>query len=442
MLRITASGTPSELGLAHGRAAARQIRNSLSFYRSYFAQKASLDWDDACVAAMRFLPYLEATVPHLVDEMRAVAAGASDGASGGAEEGEGEKGEEGGRVRFEDILAMNCRTEISMGLMNDGCTSFSFHSPRGGSSASESGNAGGADDEASGGTAILAQNWDWDPRQIPSLICLTLRPSSGPVREITQITEAGIVGKIGFNSARVGVCLNAIRARGVDYGKLPIHLALRVALECVSAASALEVLEKRGVASAGHILISDGGEAVSTEWSCKGLRVLRAGEGHWAEAEYAKLNGKGGVNGEVNGVANGVNGQSDARDARDAANGKEVKFLAHTNHWLVPPHPGTEIPKVWLSDSEDRVVRATSLLQASKSQISKTGAGFGIKQAQRILADEEGYPFGINRAVDGAAKEGDGLATLFSIVMDLKRGVAEVKIGRPTEGGEALVLKV
>jgi isopenicillin-N N-acyltransferase-like protein len=40
-----------------------------------------------------------------------------------------------------------------------------------------------------------------------------------------MVTEADVIGKIGINSAGVGVCLNAIRACGVDRTKLPIDLA-------------------------------------------------------------------------------------------------------------------------------------------------------------------------------------------------------------------------
>lgn len=45
----------------------------------------------------------------------------------------------GAGVPFEDILVMNCRTEISMGLMNDGCTALYWKNNH---------------------ASILAQNWD------------------------------------------------------------------------------------------------------------------------------------------------------------------------------------------------------------------------------------------------------------------------------------------
>jgi hypothetical protein len=46
---------------------------------------------------------------------------------------------DGAGVQFEDILAMNVRSEISMGMMNDGCTALYW--------SSES-------------ASLLAQNWD------------------------------------------------------------------------------------------------------------------------------------------------------------------------------------------------------------------------------------------------------------------------------------------
>ena len=72
-----------------------------------------------------------------------------------------------------------------------------------------------------------------------------------------MITEAGILGKIGLNSSGVGVTLNAIKARGVDFCKLPCHLALRTVLNSHSRISAVEKLASIGVASACHITVGD-----------------------------------------------------------------------------------------------------------------------------------------------------------------------------------------
>lgn len=187
----------------------------------------------------------------------------------------------------------------------------------------------------------------------------------------------------------MGVCLNAIRARGVDFFKLPIHLALRAALNSTSAAQALSILQKAGVASASHILIADVNGGTSTEWSAVGLRILPAKDG----------------------------------------------ILAHANHWLVPQPEGAAKAAV-PDDSPERMKRMTEMLEGEKR--SGKGDILSVETAERFLNDEHGYPCSINRAAWG----GKGLVTLFSIVIDLRRNEASVRLGRPTEGGEKLKLEI
>lgn len=86
-----------------------------------------------------------------------------------------------------------------------------------------------------------------------NLINLNISQEGKPA--ISMITEAGIIGKIGLNSRGVGVCLNAIRAQGVDFQKLPCHLALRTCLESTSTEEAVVAIKKAGVASSSHLLV-------------------------------------------------------------------------------------------------------------------------------------------------------------------------------------------
>lgn len=80
--------------------------------------------------------------------------------------------------------------------------------------------------------------------------------------------QAGIVGKIGFNSASVGVCLNAIRAHPTDASKLPIHVTLRLCLESTSTQNAIDRINSLGgVASSQHILIADRSGPLAMELS-------------------------------------------------------------------------------------------------------------------------------------------------------------------------------
>ncbi len=236
--------------------------------------------------------------------------------------------------------------------------------------------------------------WQWEVRQQANLIALHL-VQAGPGRPtINMVTEAGIVGKIGLNSAGVGVCLNAIRARGVHWGRLPTHIALRTALECTSYAEAAATLERVGVATSCHILVADRTGAVGLEFSHADLQKLPL----------------------------------------DAASGR----LVHSNHFLVPHRTpdgaGEPIREtVFLDDSPLRVARIEELLVRAQAR----GLGPTLETVAKQLEDEDNFPTAINRAV----KPGSQVATLFSIVMDLVAVKATVRLGRPTESTESFVLQ-
>jgi len=84
---------------------------------------------------------------------------------------------------------------------------------------------------------------------------------------IVQITEAGIIGKIGFNSKGVGTLFNAIRLRGVDSTRMPAHFGLRMALESTSVEDAVRKLESFGMASSAHILLADTTTSLGLEFT-------------------------------------------------------------------------------------------------------------------------------------------------------------------------------
>ncbi|KAH1334210.1 hypothetical protein KXX14_000349, partial [Aspergillus fumigatus] len=91
---------------------------------------------------------------------------------------------------------------------------------------------------------ILAQNWDWAPAAGKNIAIMSVEQPGKP--KVFMVTEAGIVGKIGFNSAGVGVCLNAIWAKPCISSKIPIYVALRLCLESPSAQMAVERVSELG----------------------------------------------------------------------------------------------------------------------------------------------------------------------------------------------------
>ena len=249
------------------------------------------------------------------------------------------------------------RTEINYGMFSDGCTALSW----------KNGNA-----------SFLAQNWDWEEEQKENLVHIRIQQVSKP--SIDMVTEAGIIGKIGMNSGGVGVCLNAIRAKGVEFGKLPCHLALRKCLDSRSKDEAAAVLQKAGVASACHILVADTMGGVGLECSHLQITELPMSEGG---------------------------------------------TVTHTNHF-VANHPGVQ-EKLQFKDTFARLERINHLIHTVSPSAETVSS---------LLRDEDGFPTAICRQ----RTDDSTVATLFSIVMDLGQLRAIVKIGRPIEDGELIHL--
>jgi isopenicillin-N N-acyltransferase like protein len=207
-----------------------------------------------------------------------------------------------------------------------------------------------------------------------NLIVLTINQAEKPT--IKMVTEAGLIGKIGLNSAGVGVCLNAIKMKGMDASKLPCHLGLRMVLDSTSMDEAVASLEKYGIASACHMLIGDPTGGIGLEWSA-------------GDVQKCLMN--------------------------------DVKQVFHSNHYLLE-HPGTGQDTNWLKDSTFRVKRIEELAKG-------IGTDPTTKNVFELFKDEQNWPTAICRS----QKTPSTSASLFNIVMDLQAKKADVTLGRPTE---------
>ncbi|KAM0389154.1 hypothetical protein ACHAQC_009032 [Fusarium culmorum] len=343
-----------EIGHQHGAAAKEKVNGSISFYEDLFQEACSMNWEAVRQEAQKYIEPLRNISPSHIEEIQGLADGAG--------------------VDLLDIIALNVRTEITFSLytddpttpiQTDGCTGVAYRQPD--------------------GQMLLAQNWDWQPKQAPNLLICHISQPGTDMPNISMVTEAGVIGKIGINSAGVGTVLNAIRARGVDNTKLPIHLALRTALESRSAREAANKLYKMGTAGSGHILVSDPREALGLECTSIGIK-------------------------EISLDNNGA--------------------LVHTNHLLLE-HPGVDEPG-WLPDSKVRFARMSELVQDKIAS-----ANINHNSLFELFKDEQGYPASINRDVTAHR---DGTTTLFNINMDLAKRKALVSMGRPTSWTERLVL--
>ncbi|KAK7715954.1 hypothetical protein SLS57_006705 [Botryosphaeria dothidea] len=326
-----------QIGHTHGTKARSQIEGSIAFYAGLFKETAKLDWPRVRTTALEFEPVIRRKWPAYLEEMRGIAEGAG--------------------VELADVLALNVRTEIAFGLFTDGCTMLAWHSKQ------------------PGGSAFIAQNWDWRAEQRANLIALSIDQPNLP--SIRMVTEGGIIGKIGFNSAGVGCTLNAIRAIGMDPTRMPCHLALRTVLESASKDAAVATLDKHGVASSCTISIADAASgSVSLELSAVDVQKIFP---------------------------------------------DEAGRIYHSNHYLVD-HPGVK-DTVYLPDSIPRVKRIRELAEGLGKQDASVSELLGV------FKDEQNFPRSINRK----QVESNSSETLFNIICDLKAKKAYVTEGRPTE---------
>ncbi|KAJ5862707.1 hypothetical protein N7455_006775 [Penicillium solitum] len=325
----------------------------ISIYDFMFQNTSKLAWKDVREVATEFQPTLQNLTPHLFTEMEGIAEGAG--------------------LDVLDIIALNCRSEIALGRFSDGCTTLSW--------------------KKSETTRVLSQNWDWTKTVKKNLAMVSIEQVGKPT--IYMITEAGIVGKIGFNTNGVGTCLNAIRAKPMISSKVPIHVALRLCLESTSVDNAIKTLESLGgVASAQHILCADSTKAL-------GLELSPVGDKHIPED------------------ASGI--------------------IRHTNHFLENRYVN-EPP--WLSGSPIRLQRLGELTQ----ELIQCGVqGDAITPAllrERIFSDTYNKPQAICCEEDPSRHISSRSSSLFNIVMNLdpKNLRAEVVFGRVGSGEEGPVL--
>ena len=129
------------------------------------------------------------------------------------------------------IYALNARSEIMNKFANE-CTASYFKNSR-----------------------LLGQNWDWAKELEDLAVILRIKQPNKP--DILQMTEPGIIGKIGFNSEGLGVCLNFLHIDGYDPKGVPTHILLRAVLDCNTIDEAHQVVKDHATGRTSNFLIGD-----------------------------------------------------------------------------------------------------------------------------------------------------------------------------------------
>jgi len=278
---------------------------------------------------------------------------------------------EGSGFLTEEILALNVRSEIVMQgnqvnmTLDGGCTSCAIMPYK-----------------TQSGETWLAQNWDWKEAAHGTLILLEIKQQNKP--QIIMITEAGIVGKIGFNSAGIGVGLNALGSdKGWKGETLPLHIALRGALNSYKLSDAI-------------------GRAGCLPLACCANFLMGASEGQVVSVELGP--------GEI-----------------DVIYPEHDKgYITHANHFYGPRTTHIrDTGRIGLPDSYLRLGRINDLLAECGNR------KINLDDIKRILKDHMGYPDSICRHNDCLDQEGMRLQTNFSVIMNLSQKEMLYACGSP-----------
>ena len=248
---IIGEGTPFERGFHFGNSQQERVQHTVNAYMRIFESFAGLDRRPVFEQAERFMPVIASFAPHLLEEIRGIA--------------------EGAQCDAREIIAINARTELMYGITNrPECTSIAI-----------SGSA------SADGHIRVAQNWDWHPSLVGTLVLWLVKRNNGP--DLLTLTEAGIVGKIGINDAGLAMCINLLRSDSDSGGPAaPMHIILRRVLEeCHNVDEAIALLEKTPrCTSCNHMLADRGGSIADVEATPAGQWVHRPQHGLLTHANH------------------------------------------------------------------------------------------------------------------------------------------------------------
>ncbi len=233
-ISIALSGSPRDRGIQYGRGASDKIKRTIENYQCLFSNRSGLSWETAREISHKFIPFIKDVYPDALLEIEGIA--------------------EGSGFDFDDILALNCRSEILFAVP-DGCSAIAA-----------------VPEMTETGHTLLAQTWDWTENSYDTIVALQIKQD--PLPSMVIFTEAGIIGGKGINSAGLGVTLNAT-STGKGRVGVPLHILYRGILNQKTFSDAVEVVSKAKRAGCGCFNVaSHDGLAGSIEFTPDKFDVL------------------------------------------------------------------------------------------------------------------------------------------------------------------------
>lgn len=251
---VSIEGDAHECGIQHGAAAADRVARTVDFYLPAFVRQANLSLDEVRERARGYGAQIEAIDSDIMQEIKGIAAGA--------------------KQKLEDVIAVNCRTEILYGSLG------------GTKPATECTTLVALPEATRDGDILVGKNWDWRNPTVDCVVVLRIRQRNKPA--LTMIVEGGMVGRDGFNEDGVLVCGNLLVSND-DRGKVgvPIPVLRRRILHSRHYYEAIDALVKapRG-ASGNFLIVHRDGVAIDFETTSDNVYVIYPERGLLTHANH------------------------------------------------------------------------------------------------------------------------------------------------------------
>ncbi len=335
---IIVAGSPREMGRQFGEAACDEIRGFAEIALERVNKTVRVSRKSAMSIAARSAEFARGYSPEMLEELYGMA--------------------DSSHVPFEELMLLQVRNQLRPDA-DAGCTSLSLASPA-----------------VSAKGAIVAQNWDNDPALDPFTIVLTRKPSGKPA--LMNLTQAGLIAYIGFNDAKIGVCLNTLPAPSREVG-VPHYFTVRGIFESNSLAGAIDAVRRAGRAIPANIMLATPQGPADLEVTLDEVRVLSGEEGRITHANHCKH--------------------------------RELLAVNAAFPELIESYP--------------RQQRIDKLLSAA-------GGPLGLDTVKRALKDHEGHPRSICRHPNDDPRTGYW-QTVFSVIIEPDQQRMHVSRGTPCE---------
>ncbi|MEE8046961.1 MAG: C45 family peptidase [Dehalococcoidia bacterium] len=338
---LTVSGSPTKMGREIGENFRDQIvaLSELVLERFNKGSESTISWFQAENVASRTFRRVADYFPGPLEELH----GTADAAG----------------VPVERLMVLNARNMLSE--TSEGCTSIMV-----------------AAESSESGTGFAGQNWDNDPAMSPLSAVITRKGYGKAV--FTSWTQPGLVAYMGFNSAGIGICMNALNGP-TDSSGLPWYFFVRAMLEAKSAAEAVRVVESAP-------------------------RALTA--------NAAMITNEGPLNLEI------------TPGSVESVKADQQGLLVHTNHCV---HPSLT---AYNDEFEDRIYGQSFDRRTRAQGILEKQPKFSIEDAKALLSDHDGFPTSICRHPNDDPKTG-WQRSVISIILEPGENRMHVTNGNPCE---------